>query len=201
MLMLKLLRNGPRKFLVKLLFSSLDGYLVHDSPKQEKDYALLLSFVGQARLQFAGLHSLFLALWCTVIEIGGAMMDLLFWDLMYLYPGFICCRRCFFDNWCICTDLIFAIADTFFETDVSATYFSLNLQILFSLPIMYNCICILPFLKPEDASFANFASAPHVFYNVKMLLIEITHLQLALSITWGCTSQNLCQYITYKKLI
>ena len=28
--------------------------------KQEKDYALLLSFVGQARLQFAGLHSLFL---------------------------------------------------------------------------------------------------------------------------------------------
>ena len=42
------------------------------------------SFVGQARLQFAGLHSLFLALWCTVIEIGGAMMDLLFWDLRIL---------------------------------------------------------------------------------------------------------------------
>ena len=66
-------------------------YLVHDSPKQEKDYALLLSFVGQARLQFAGLHSLFLALWCTVIEIGGAM---------------------------------------------TKTYFSLNLQMLFSLSIM-----------------------------------------------------------------
>ena len=59
-------------------------YLVHDSPKQEKDYALLLSFVRQARLQFAGLHSLFLALWCTVIEIGGAMMDLLFWDMRIL---------------------------------------------------------------------------------------------------------------------
>ena len=63
-----------------------------------KDYAFLLSFVGQARLQFAGLHSLFLALWCTVIEIGGAMMDLLFWNLMHLYPRFICCRRCFFDK-------------------------------------------------------------------------------------------------------
>ena len=73
-------------------------YLIHDSPQQEKDYALLLSFAGHARLQFAGLHSLFLALWCIVIEIGGMMKDLLFWDLMYLHPGFICCRRCFFDN-------------------------------------------------------------------------------------------------------
>ena len=66
--------------------------------KARKDYALLLSFVGQARLQFAGLHSLFLALWCIVIEIGKVMKCLLFWCLMYLYSGFICCRRCFFDN-------------------------------------------------------------------------------------------------------
>ena len=87
---------------IYLLFSSLSCCLVHDNSKQEKDYALLLSFVGQARLQFAGLHSLFLALWCTVIEIGGTMMDLLFWDLMYLYPGFICCLRCLCDNRCIC---------------------------------------------------------------------------------------------------
>ncbi|RGH37783.1 hypothetical protein DW901_13105 [Firmicutes bacterium AM41-5BH] len=72
-----------------MLFSSLSCYLVHDNPKQEKDYAFLLSFVGQARLQFAGLHSLFLALWCTVIEIGGAMMDLLFWDLRIL-PHILC---------------------------------------------------------------------------------------------------------------
>ena len=28
-----------------------------------------------------------------MIEIGGMMKDLLFWDLMYLHPGFICCRR------------------------------------------------------------------------------------------------------------
>ena len=53
-----------------------------------------------------------------MIEIGGAMMDLLFWDLMYLYPGFICCRRCLYGNRCIRTGLIFAIADAFFETDV-----------------------------------------------------------------------------------
>ena len=67
----------------------------YHNEKQEKDYALLLSFVGQARLQFAGLHSLCLALWCAVIEIGGAMMDLLFWDLrmlplkiLHLHPTF-----------------------------------------------------------------------------------------------------------------
>ena len=58
----------------KLLFT----YLILDSLQERKDYALLLSFVGQARLQFAGLHSLFFALWCIVIEIGGAMRDLLF---------------------------------------------------------------------------------------------------------------------------
>ena len=127
--------------------SSGSCYLVHDNSKQEKDYALLLSFVGQARLQFAGLHSLFLALWCTVIEIGRAMMDLLFWDLMYLYPGFICCRRCFFDNRCICTALIFIVADAFFEIDVSATYFSLNLQILFSLPGIFKLHLHLAFSK------------------------------------------------------
>ena len=150
------------------------------------------SFVGQARLQFAGLHSLFLALWCTVIEIGEAMMDLLSWDLMYLYPGFICCRRCFFDNCCICTSLIFAVADAFFETDVSATYFSLNLQILFSLPVMHNCIYILPFLGFKDTPFANFASTSHVFDNVRMLLIEILHPQPALSRPCGYSPVKFC---------
>ena len=146
--------------------------------------------------------------------------------MMYLHWLNVRCCRCSFCNCCICTALIFIVADTFFETDVSATYFSLNLQMLFNLPVMYNCICILPFLKPEDASFANFASAPHVFYNVKMLLIEITHLQLALSITGRYSPpklyifnspksiiadifpnilscyllHNLSQYITYQKI-
>ena len=105
------------------------------------------------------------------------MKDLLFWYLMYLYPGFICCRRCFFDNWCICTALIFASTDTLFQANVSTTCSSLNLQMLFSLLGLYNCICILPFLELEDTSFANFASTSHVFDNVRMLLIKILHLQ------------------------
>ena len=46
---------------------------------------------------------------------------------------------------------------------------------LFSLPGMYNCIYILPFLVLEDTSFANFASTSHIFDNLKMLLIEIMH--------------------------
>ena len=117
------------------------------------------SFVGQARLQFAGLHSLFLALWCIVIEIGGAMRDLLFWCLMYLYHEVICLYRCLCGNWCICTALIFIVADALLEINVSATCFSSNLQILLSLPVMYNCICILSFLVFEDTSFTNFASS------------------------------------------
>ena len=101
---------------IYLLFSSLSCCLVHDNSKQDKDYALLLSFVGQARLQFAGLHSLFLALWCTMIEIGGTMMDLLFRDLMYLYPGFICCLRCHYRQSLYLQGLIFAVADALFLT-------------------------------------------------------------------------------------
>ena len=129
------------------------------------------SFFDQILIQYMALFCLFLTLCRIVIK------DLLSWDLMYLYPGFICCRRCFFDNWCICTALIFIVTDAFFETDVSATYFSLNLQILFSLPVMHNCIYILPFLELEDTSFANFSSASHVFYDLQMLLIKILHLQ------------------------
>ena len=103
-------------------------------------------------------------------------------------------------NRCICTGLIFAVADIFFETDVSATYFSLNLQILFSLPVTYNCIYILPFLKLEDASFANFASTSHVFDNVRMLLIEILHPQLALSMPCGYSSSKFCIFNSPKSI-
>ena len=58
------------------------------------------------------------------------------WQPLYLHWLNVRCCRCSFCNCCICTALIFIVADTFFETDVSATYFSLNLQMLFSLPIM-----------------------------------------------------------------
>ena len=127
--------------------------------------------------------------------------DLLFWCLMYLHPGFICCRRCSFDNWCIFAGLIFAVADALFGNNVSATCFSLNLQMLFILPIMYNCIYILLFLGFEDASFANFASTSHVFDNVRMLLIEILHPQLAISMTCRYSQSKFCIFNPRKSTI
>ena len=105
------------------------------------------------------------------------VLQISLWQPLYLHWLNIRCCRCSFCNCCICTALIFIVADTFFETDVSATYFSLNLQMLFSLSVMYNCIYILPFLELEDTSFANFSSASHVFYDLQMLLIKILHLQ------------------------
>ena len=119
-------------------------------------------------------------------------MYLLFWYLMYLYHGVICLCRCLCGNRCICTGLIFTIADALLVTDVSATCFSLNLQMLFSLSIMYNCICILPFLGFKDTPFANFASTSHIFDNVKMLPGKITHPQLALSMLCGCSPSKFC---------
>ena len=111
---------------------------------------------------------------------------------MYLYSRFICLCRCSFGSWCICNPLIFAVADALFLTNVSATYFSLSLQILLSSPIMYNCICILPFLGFKDTPFANFASTSHIFDNVRMLLIEILHPLLALSMPCGCSQSKFC---------
>ena len=130
------------------------------------------------------------------------------WQLMYLQALDIRCRRCFFGNRCICKTLIFSVTDALFLTNVSATCFSSNLQILLSLPVMYNCIYILPFLGFKDTSFANFASTSHIFDNVKMLPIKILHLQsLRIHYRRYCRSisfefyllHNLSQYITYKK--
>ena len=129
------------------------------------------------------------------------MKDLLFWYLMYLYSRFIRHCRCSFLDRCICKTLIFTIADALLGTNVSATYFSLNLQMLFSLSIMYNCICILPFLGFEDTPFANFASTSHIFDNMRMLLIEIVHPQLALSITCRYILQKLRIFNSIKSII
>ena len=54
---------------------------------------------------------------------------------MYLYPGFIYCCRCSFNNWCICAGLIFAVADTLLAADVSARPWYSFLQILFFRPM------------------------------------------------------------------
>ena len=117
---------------------------------------------------------------------------MLFFRPMYLRCLDICYCRCLCGNHCICNTLIFAIADALFRTDVSATYFSLNLQILFNLPAMYNCIYILPFPGLEDTTFANTSSASHVFYDLRMLSIKILHLQLALSTTCRYSPSKLC---------
>ena len=81
------------------------------------------------------------------------------WHLMYLHISLIQCCRYLCGNRCICTGLIFAVADALFLTNVSATCFSSNLQILLSLPVMYNCIYIMPFLGFKDTPFTNFASS------------------------------------------
>ena len=124
------------------------------------------------------------------ISWGYLLVQMSLWQLMYLQDLDIRYCRCSFLDRCICKTLIFSVADALFLTNVSATCFSSNLQILLSLPVMYNCIYILPFLGFKDTSFANFASTSHIFDNMRMLLIKIVHPQLALSIT--------CRYILQK---
>ena len=96
---------------------------------------------------------------------------------MYLYPEVICLYRYLCGNRCICTGLIFAVADAFFETDVSATCFfvecadtfqpachvQLHLHLTFSMPCGYSlvkmCILNLLFLCFTDTPHQNFASS------------------------------------------
>ena len=120
---------------------------------------------------------------------------------------------CFSGIWCIYILSLFAVADAFLTTDVSAlpwysllqmlffrpivsaTCSSLDLQMFFSLPGMYNCIYILLFLGFEDTSFANFTSASHIFYDLRMLLIEILHPQPALSRPCGYSQVKFCFFV------
>ena len=126
------------------------------------------------------------------------LVQMSLWQLMYLQDLDIRYCRCSFLDRCICKTLIFSVADALFLTNVSATCFSSNLQILFSLPVMYNYICILPFLGFKDTPFANFASTSHIFDNVKMLPSKITHLQLAFSMLCGCSPSKFCIFNTLK---
>ena len=111
------------------------------------------------------------------ISCGYLLVQMPLWQPLYLHWLNICCCRCSFLDRCIYKALIFIVADALLGINVSATCFSSNLQILLSLPVMYNCICILPFLGFKDTPFANFASTSHIFDNVKMLPIKILHLQ------------------------
>ena len=126
------------------------------------------------------------------------LLQMLFLRPMYLQDLDIRYCRCSFLDRCICKTLIFSVADALFLTNVSATCFSSNLQILLSLPVMYNCICILPFLGFKDTPFANFASTSHIFDNVKMLPSKITHPQLALSMLCRYSQSKFCIFNTLK---
>ena len=114
------------------------------------------------------------------------------WHLMYLHISLIQCCRYLCGNRCICKTLIFSVTDALFLTNVSATCFSSNLQMLFSLPVMYNCIYILSFLGFKDTSFANLASTSHVFDNVRMLPSKIPHPQPILSIPCRYSPVKMC---------
>ena len=84
------------------------------------------------------------------------LSQMLFWQLMYLHCLDIHCCRCSFLDQCICNLLFFEPADAF------------------SLPGMYNCIYILPFL------------------DLRILPLQILHLHPTFSITWGCFSLKFC---------
>ena len=64
-----------------------------------------------------------------------------------------------------------------------------------------NCIYILLFLGFEDTSFANFTSASHIFYDLRMLLIEILHPQPALSRPCGYSTVKMCILNPRKSII
>ena len=143
------------------------------------------------------------------ISWGYLLVQMPLWQLMYLQDLDIRYCRCSFLDRCICKTLIFSVADALFLTNVSATCFSSNLQILLSLPVMYNCIYILPFLGFKDTPFTNFASTSHIFDNVKMLPSKILHLQFPKIHYLRYLSpyplscyllHKLSRYITYKKI-
>lgn len=117
------------------------------------------------------------------------------WQLMYLQDLDIRYCRCSFLDRCICKTLIFSVADALFLINVSATCFSSNLQILLSLPVMYNCIYILPFLGFKDTPFTNFASTSHILDNVKMLPSKITHPNLLFQCFADTPNQNFASSI------
>ena len=84
---------------------------------------------------------------------------MLLWHPMHLHCLDIHCCRCSFLDQSICNLLFFELADAFQPS------------------CHVNCIYILPFLGLEDTSFANFASASHIFDNLQIPFAEIRHLQ------------------------
>ena len=133
-----------------------DGFSKSTPTLNNKRLALLLSFVGQARLQFARLHSRLVFLWCRCICMAGifAVADA-FWRC-----GGICMAR------------IFAIADAFFfpvmyKLHLQFTYFK-TCRCFRSKNIILNLLIS----KLADASVQKTSSSPCSFYNLQMLPLK-----------------------------
>ena len=128
-------------------------------------------------------------------------MDLLFWCLMYLYHEVICLYRCLCGNWCICTSLIFAVADALLTTDVSALPRYSLLQMLFfgppylQLAFHWTCRYFSACLS------CTIASASCLFWDLRILPSQILHLHLTFSITCGCSPSKFCIFNFRKSTI
>ena len=110
--------------------------------------------------------------------------------------------------WCIYILGLFAVADAFLTTDVSASPWYSLLQMLF-FRSMYlqgfdihccrcsfwnQCICNLLFFELADTfkpTCHTIASASCLFWDLKILPLQILHLHPTFSITWRCSPVKL----------
>ena len=121
-----------------------------------------------------------------------SLVQILFWQLMYLHRLDIRYCRCSFGNWCICKTLIFVSADALFYTYVSAPPWYSLLQMLFW-QLMYLQLRFLWTCRYFSACLACIiASASCLFWDLRIHPLQIFHLHPTFSITWGCFSLKLC---------
>ena len=119
------------------------------------------------------------------------MRNLLFWYQMYLYSRFIRLCRCSFGSWCICKTLIFSVADTLFGINVSTRLWYSLLQMLFW-ESMYLQLTFLRTCRYFSACLScTIASTSCLFWDLKILPLQILHLHPTFSITWRCSPVKL----------
>ena len=116
------------------------------------------------------------------------LLQIFFWQLMYLHYLDILCCRCSFLAQCICNLLFFELADTF----QPAWPVQLHLHLAFSMPCGYSlvkmCILNLLFLCFTDTPHQNFASS----------IPENPLSQILLNIPRVHSLHGLSRYIPYK---
>ena len=123
---------------------------------------------------------------------SGEQKDSLFWHLMYLYISLIHCCRYLCGNRCICTGLIFAVADAFVATVVSAIPWYSLLRMLFFRP-MYLHLSLFMTCRCFSACLScTIASTSCLFWDLRILPSQILHLHPTFSMPCGCFSLKLC---------